>query len=418
MSQEHDHRIWTLLTGNPGFTLLWLGQTLSRLGNYVYAAAIGVLTYQVTGSGTAVATVAGTFSVVQLVLIVLGGVAADRLPRRLLIGGTDLMACLLVGGVGLWAASGRPALWGLVAASGLLGVFAALHLPAYRAIAQEVVDEAELPASAALSALVNPVTVVVGPALGAALMAWGGAALCLLADAASFGVAVVLLLPALRGRPLRRTERRSAGLTGVLTDVRAGLAVIRERPVLRTTIVAAAVAVACVDAPVAVLLPVLMGREHWPDWAVGATSAAIGLGTAAAAPLLIRLPERHAARAHGWALAAAGLPLLVGVLTSALAGWLAAAVVYGVLAAVRYIRQTLIQQAGPRDRTGLIFSVDTFATLALTPVMYAVVGALVTWVSPRSLVVGGAVVNLVVVGLVAWAGSRPLPSTVLAPEGK
>ncbi|MGW2182963.1 MFS transporter [Streptomyces sp. NPDC001732] len=346
--------IWDLLTKNPRYGLLWLGQTLSRLGNYVYGTAIGVLAYQVTGSGSAVAVVVGAFSVVQLVLILLGGVVADRLPRRLIIGGTDLAACLLVGGIGLWAAMGSPELWALVVVSALLGVLAALHLPAYRAIAHEVVDDADLPASAALSALVNPMTVVAGPALGAALMAFGGVAMCLLADAVSFGVAVLLLLPALRGRPVERPAhpaQRAAGMAGIITDVRAGPIVIRERPVLRTTIVAAAVAVACVDAPVGVLLPVLVADAGWSDWVVGATGAAIGLGTAAGAPLLLRLPDRHAARAHGWAMTVAGLPLLVGVLMSALTGWLVAAVCYGGLVAVRYIRQTLISSPAPGTRS-------------------------------------------------------------------
>ncbi|MGW2182962.1 hypothetical protein ACWCXX_33830 [Streptomyces sp. NPDC001732] len=61
---------------------------------------------------------------------------------------------------------------------------------------------------------------------------------------------------------------------------------------------------------------------------------------------------------------------------------------------------------------------DTFATLALTPAVYAVVGALVTWLPPRSVLVGGAVLNLLLVGWVMWRTARPLHTGVLAPEGE
>lgn len=71
--------IWALLTSNPRFALLWLGQTLSRLGNYVYAAGIGVLAYQVSGSGAGVALTLGAFSVVQLVFVFLARVWAESL---------------------------------------------------------------------------------------------------------------------------------------------------------------------------------------------------------------------------------------------------------------------------------------------------------------------------------------------------
>jgi MFS family permease len=392
--------IWVLLTGNPRFALLWLGQTLSRLGNYVYAAGIGVLAYQVSGSGAGVALTVGAFSVVQLVFVLLGGVVADRASRRLVLGSTDFLAFLLLAGLGAWTIAGRPPLWTLVSASGLLGILAGVHLPAYRAVVPEVVHEREIPAASALSALVNPTTIVVGPALGSALMLYGGASACLLADAGSFASAVLLLLPSLPGQPIVRTERAPLRPGNMLADVRAGLATIRNSPTLRSTIGSGAVAVACVDAPLTVLLPVLVGQRQWGTWMVGATVAAIGLGTAVSAPFLVRVPAGNITRAHGWAMAAAGLPLLIGVVSMSLVGWLAAAVGYGVLSAARYIRQVLMQQTAPRESLGRIFSVDHFAMLVLTPLSYTATGAAAGWMSPTALIVGYALLNLMLVAVV------------------
>lgn len=415
MSKTNQSSVRALLAENSGFTSLWFGQTLSRLGNYVYAAAISVLAYQVSGSGSGVALVLGAFSVVQLALILLGGVVADRLPRRLVIGATDLLAVLVVGGLGVWVAYGRPSLWALVGTSGLLGALAALHLPAYRAVVPEVVSERDLPAASALSALVNPMTIVVGPTIGAALMASSGTALCLLIDAGSFATAVLCLLPALR--PLETgpsTEDRPARRGSMISDVRAGLEIIRAVPVLCATISTGAVAVACVDAPLTVLLPLLAAREGWGAWMVGATAAAIGLGTAISAPLMVRIPDRLTARAHGWAMAAAGLPLLVGAFSST--GWLVASAVYGVLGGARYIRQSLVQQRAPKEALGRVFSVDNFTMLSLTPVMYAVVGAATSWLTPKTLIAGGALLNLTLVACLIGRGTAYVNAPVLAPE--
>jgi MFS family permease len=399
--------IWVLLTSNPRFALLWLGQTLSRLGNYVYAAGIGVLAYQVSGSGAGVALTLGAFSVAQLVFVLLGGVVADRASRRMVLGSTDFLAFLLLAGLGAWTIAGRPPLWTLVSASGLLGILAAVHLPAYRAVVPEVVHEREIPAASALSALVNPITIVLGPALGSALMLYSGASACLLANAGSFALAVLLLLPSLPGRPSVRTERAPLHPGGMLAGVRAGLATIRSSPTLRSAIGSGAVAVACVDAPLTVLLPVLVGQRQWGTWMVGATVAAIGLGTALSAPFLVRVPASNITRAHGWAMATAGLPLLIGVVSMSLVGWLAAAVGYGVLSAARYIRHVLMQQTVPRESLGRIFSVDHFAMLVLTPISYTATGAAAGWLSPTVLLVSYALLNLMLVAVVLRRSVNP-----------
>jgi hypothetical protein len=271
----------------------------------------------------------------------------------------------------------------------------------------EVVHEREIPAASALSALVNPITIVVGPALGSALMLYSGASACLLANAGSFALAVLLLLPSLQGRPVVRAERAPLHPGGMLADVRAGLATIRNSPRLRSAIGSGAVAVACVDAPLAVLLPVLVGQRQWGTWMVGATAAAIGLGTALSAPFLVRVPARNIARTHGWAMAAAGLPLLIGVILMSPVGWLAAAVGYGVLSAARYIRQVLMQQTVPRESLGRIFSVDHFAMLVLTPISYTATGAAAGWLSPTVLLVGYALLNLMLVAVVLRRSVNP-----------
>ncbi|MBK9232310.1 MAG: MFS transporter [Anaerolineae bacterium] len=59
---------------------LWVGQTISRVGDHLYQVALAWWVLEKTGSALAMGTVL-TFSMVPMLLFVLiGGVAVDRLP--------------------------------------------------------------------------------------------------------------------------------------------------------------------------------------------------------------------------------------------------------------------------------------------------------------------------------------------------
>src|SRR6266508_3569411 len=61
------------------FALLWTGQTTSRLGDSLYRIALSWWVLEKTGSAVAMGTVL-VFSQIPLLLLI-GGVVVDRLPR-------------------------------------------------------------------------------------------------------------------------------------------------------------------------------------------------------------------------------------------------------------------------------------------------------------------------------------------------
>src|SRR5262249_61971550 len=94
--------------GSRPFALLWIGQTVSLLGNGAYFTALAWTVLLLTHSATAMGIIAIASMVPRVLFLLIGGVAADRLPRRLVLlwsGGGR--AGVVLGGAALgWV--GRP----------------------------------------------------------------------------------------------------------------------------------------------------------------------------------------------------------------------------------------------------------------------------------------------------------------------
>ena len=77
------------LTYRP-FALLWAGQTISRIGDYLYQIALAWWVLEKTGSATAMGAVLICSLVPMLLFLLIGGVAVDRLPRVRVMLASDL----------------------------------------------------------------------------------------------------------------------------------------------------------------------------------------------------------------------------------------------------------------------------------------------------------------------------------------
>lgn len=73
-------KLLTALTIRP-FALLWCGQTVSRLGDFLYQVALAWWVVEKTGSSTVMGIVLLCSLLPTILFGLLGGVAGDRLPR-------------------------------------------------------------------------------------------------------------------------------------------------------------------------------------------------------------------------------------------------------------------------------------------------------------------------------------------------
>src|SRR5215471_4503424 len=143
----------TRALSHRAFALVWGGQLLSRLGDFLYEIALAWWVLQATGSAAMMAGVLICTFAPMLVFLLLGGVASDRLPRLTLMLAADLGRGLLVTVVALLAFLGQLEIWHIFITSLCFGFVDAFFQPAYASVVPQIVAEEDLTSANALTSL-------------------------------------------------------------------------------------------------------------------------------------------------------------------------------------------------------------------------------------------------------------------------
>ncbi|GAA3790898.1 MFS transporter [Streptomyces coacervatus] len=314
-----------------GNVLRWLGAyTSSMVGDSVYYIALSWAAVQ-AGSPSQAGLVMAVSAVPRALLMLGGGVVADRLgPRRVVIG-SDAVRCAAVLAVAALLFLTSPGLWPLALLAVVFGTVDAVFMPAVGALPARVTSRDQLARVQGMRGLAIRFASVVGAPLGGLGVAVGGAA-------AAFGLAGLLiavsvpLLMSVRMRELPADDKADARRTSAWSDLRDGLRYIRGHRVLAPLMLAIALGDLGFVGPLNVGLTLLADERGWGASGMGWVLAGFGTGAGAASLLLTvrgRLP--HAGRVAGGAiivgsvaigalayvpsvLAAVGVALLVGLL--------------------------------------------------------------------------------------------------------
>jgi Transmembrane secretion effector len=223
------------LRASLDYRRLWLGSTVSQLGQQMTAVTIAIQVWALTHSTFAVGLV-GLFSLAPLIAFGLyGGAVADAVDRRKLA---------LVASLGLWLLSlalvlqaaltlrSVTVLYVVVAAQ---SGFYAVNNPTRSAIIPRLIESDLLPAANALNMASFNLGFTLGPLLGAFAIGAGGYAFAYGIDAVTFTAALYALyrLPAV---PPLAADGGSTGRPG-LRSVLEGFRFLRQAPNLRMTFI-------------------------------------------------------------------------------------------------------------------------------------------------------------------------------------
>jgi MFS family permease len=406
---------------SPAFALVWSGQTISALGDGAFLIALAWQILVLTGSGTAMGIVLVAQSIPRLLFLLLGGVAADRLPRRLVMLWSDSGRALLVGAIAALGWLGLLQFWVLVVLALGFGFADAFFLPAYQSIPPVLVETEALTSANALTSLSQELALLLGPALGAALVAVLGASGAFAFDSLTFLISALCLLAlrmpknsaALAQRAMvaesgqsdgeHSTEDGPAGTSragGVLADVREGLSYVMASPWLWVTIVLASLANVGF-APLLVALPKLVADVyHSGVWLIGGVFSASAIGSISATLALGQARRLHhrgivaylGSIAASVALLGMGLPFPQTVAPAIVVAM--GAVIGAGLGVFTIIWVTVLQELIPADKLGRVSSLDWLGSLALQPVGLAVVGVLTDRLGPQWVFICGGALNL------------------------
>lgn len=364
----------------PGYRWLSLSLAVSLLASGVWIVS---LVWQVIalGGGPSEVSLVATASALGLVLaVLLGGVAADRVPqRRLLIGVEVGRLVAVLAAVGLDAA-GILALWQLVVLAFVLGVAEAFFFPAYSAILPRLLPPEQLLAANGVEGALRPVAQsAAGPAIAGAVIAVAAPSAAFAVAAGGYALALVALL--LMGRvPFERVEEADADVgpfRSALRDLREGFDYMRRTRWLLATLLFAIVLVFLVVGPIEVLVPFAV-RDQTGEGASGYALALTAYGCGGVIGSIVvssrPIPRRYlTVMILLWGFGA--LPFVFLGLVDQL--WLIALILFvdGVTgAAAQVLWGTLLQQRVPPALLGRVSSLDFFVSLALMPVSMAVAG--------------------------------------------
>src|SRR5688572_10511302 len=215
----------------PNYKLWFMGQLVSLIGTWMQITAQGFLVFELTQSPVYLGYVGFAAGLPSILLMLFGGVIADRVPRRNLLIITQSSMMILAVILAVLTFTGIVQAWHIVLLALALGTANAFDAPAAQAFVLELVERKDLPNALALNATLFNLATVVGPTAAGLMYAAFGAAWCFTINAASFlGVIVALLLMRLPARELTRRAQSA------LDQVKDGLRYVLTHPILRTLI--------------------------------------------------------------------------------------------------------------------------------------------------------------------------------------
>jgi MFS family permease len=389
-----------LLGANRPFRLLWTARTVSYLGDSLSLVALMLHVAETTGQALAVAwlLLAGDFA--PALLGPLTGTVADRLDRRRVMVGCELVQGGLVVAIALWL----PSLPLLLALVGLRAVAGQVFQPASRAAVPAVVPERDLErANAAIGVGTNGGETL-GPLVAAVALPLLDVRGVLLVDAATFLASAVLLgfLPALPGRP---EEGRRASF---LADAWGGLRYLRGQATVRAVVLGYFAIVACNGIDDVALVFLATDTLGAGETAVGLLLAAVGIGLLAGYALLARTRARLSMPVlllAGFAVSSAG-NLLTGLAWAVAAAFCVQAVRGVGIAALDVAATTLVQRTVPSRLLGRVFGSLYGGIGVAAALAYLLGGLLLDRTTPRVAFLAAGSAGLLATGATALALRR------------
>lgn len=376
------------------FRLAFFGQCISAVGSWMQMVTLGWLVYDLTGSAFYLGLVGLARAIPALVFTLVGGAAADRYNRRMIVGVANGVVTVCAFVLGILCLTNTVNVWHIIAIAFITGTAFAFEVPSRQALISSIVDSKDVVGALGLMSVAFNTAQVVGPAFAAVLIEVIGEGPVFIANGFAYS-AVVLAAVAMHtnGRP----EARGSG--SILGNVLDGLRYIRRTPELCWLVISMAV-LSFLARPFTQLTPAF-ARDVLEVGAagLGALNSAAGAGALVGAVLTAMLGS-YRGRGLALMLSAAGFGLLLAAfglstnftLSLVLSGGI------GLLSAFSGINtNTMLQTNADARMRGRVISLHGLTMMGVVPLGVMLEGALGSIVGvPMVVTVAGAASVLVV----------------------
>jgi MFS family permease len=383
------------------YRLFFAGQLVSLIGTWTQSVAQTWLVYRLTGSALLLGTVTFCQQVPVFLLATLGGMVADRLPRRSVLVATQSSAMVLAFALSALTLSGTVRVAHILVMASLLGVVNAFDIPTRQSFISQMVGKDDLMNAVALnSSMVNGARIL-GPAIAGFAVKAFGEGWCFFINGVSF-LAVIAGLLGMKSLPqaLPREPSESA-LSRIAKGFRFVMTEKRVRALLLLFAVTALTAM-----PYTTLMPIFAAKVfHGDARTLGFLMGAVGAGA-----LLGGLALASRSRMRGtdtWvniACGTFGATLVLFALSHTF--WLSMIILVPLGASMMTqmsATNTRIQVMTPDDLRGRVMAIWAMIFMGFAPVGSLLAGWLASSIGPsKTLIAGGSICMVAAAGFSLW----------------
>ena len=286
------------------FRFFFASRAVNLWGTTMAPVALAFAVLAVEDSASALGQVLAARSIPMVLFLLLGGVIADRLGRRLVIQVSNAVSVLSQAAAAALVISGHAEIWQLVVIEAVNGTAAATAFPAMQGMIPQLVPRAQLQQANALLSMARGGLFAIGPTTAALLVVTVGPGWALAVDAATWLVALLLLMP------VHVPHQAPAAGSSVVGDLREGWTLFRTTTWLWVVVLAFGALNAISSGALHTLGPPLardtIGIAGW-----GYALSAEAIGLLLAAVVMLRVSIRYPLRAGMLGCLVFAAPLLV-----------------------------------------------------------------------------------------------------------
>jgi predicted MFS family arabinose efflux permease len=352
------------------FRLLASARTISFFGTNLAPIAVAFAVLDLTGSATDTGIAFACWTLAQISTLLIGGVIADRLPRRLVMVASDSANFCIRAGMGVLLVSGHARIWELFVLQALGGAATAFYSPASSGLVPETVPPTLLQQANGVMSIARYLAFPIGAAAGGAIVATVGSGWALLLDAGTYATSALLLT-----RIRLSARARTAAAPNFLRELREGWDAFTEQTWVWLLTLWISLYFLMTYAPFFVLGPYI-AKHHLhgaAGWAVVVTGEGIGALLGGIVGLRVR-PRRTMVSIGGLfavtglqsVLLAAHAPVATIGVAAALAGF---AFSFGTV-----IWETSLQHTIAPDKLARVSAYNWMGAMAFLPAGYAIAG--------------------------------------------
>ncbi|HEX5234894.1 MAG TPA: MFS transporter [Silvibacterium sp.] len=377
---------------NRAFRRLWIGNSVSFIGDQFYFVALPWLILQITGSSVALGMISMTAAIPRAALMLVGGVLTDRFSPRKIMMITACCRSLLVACISmlLWRHSLK--LWALYMLAFGFGSADAFAGPAAQAFLPSLVARDQLAAANSVSQSTAQLTTLVAPAPAGMFIKLFGTAWALFIDAVSF----LFILGALSGLPDPPSVAAGSPRKNMMRSILDGLQYVGRDAALSSLLLVVAVLNFAIAGPASIGIAFIAKQDFGSATAFGFLMSALAAGglTGTLAAGFSKQRNRGillllVSTAIGICLGSLGLLHRIAAL---------AIVLFLMSGAAAFLNVQLIawfQQRVDHAMMGRVMSVLMFSAFGLLPFSLAIAGISIRWSLPGMFLVAGCMVLLV-----------------------